>query len=194
MKVWQKIRKPLIFTLLAVLAVSYYIYLSHRKVDNSDKTVSNSAASELISRNLDLNYPGTPIAVVSYYSEIIKVIYKETISDDETAGLAQHSLALFDSELSSYNDYETYLASFTADIAAYKSAGKYISEYTVEPGYNVEYTTFKDNSYAMVDVKYYVREGKNLVNTYEEYTLRKDKEGKWKILYWTLTDASKMEK
>ena len=47
--------------------------------------------------------------------------------------------------------------------------------------------------YAKVNVKYYVREGKNVINTYEEYTLRKDEEGKWRILYWELSDAASME-
>lgn len=36
-----KLRKPIIITILALLVVSYYIYLTHRNVNNDDKMTSN---------------------------------------------------------------------------------------------------------------------------------------------------------
>lgn len=190
---FKKIRKPLIFTVLAMLAVSYYIYLSTRDIDHSEAEVEKTPATTIISRDMDKNYPGTPRSVVEFYSDILKVWYKEDITDDEIVGLAQHARAMFDEELLAQNDYETYLLNLETDINAYKEANRYIAEYTVESGYNIQYITFKEESYAKVDVVYYVREGENLVDTYEQYTLRKDEEGLWKILFWEISDSGSTE-
>ena len=104
-----KLRKPIIITILALLVVSYYIYLTHRNVNNDDKMTSNSAVSEITSRDLEKNYPGTPRAVVSYFADIQKIWYKDDITGDELTGLAQHARALFDDELLAANDYEQYM-------------------------------------------------------------------------------------
>ena len=192
MKIWKKIRTPLVFVILACCAIGYYIYLSHRDVDQTEKMASNTEVSKLISRDLDLNYPATARAVVTYYSDIIKAYYKETMTDEELASLAEKARGLFSEELLNFNSQETYLANLTTEIEAYKSAGKYISDYLVEEGYNVEYITFKEEDYAKVDAKYYVREDSSLVYVYEEYTLKKE-DSNWKIVYWEVTDASGME-
>ena len=193
MKVLSKIKKPLIITLLAVLAISYYIYLSHRDVNNDDKMASDSKVATLISRDMDNNYPGTPRAVLSYFMDIQKIWYKEDISKDEFNGLVQHARDLFDDEMLAVNDYESYCERLEAEIESYKESDRYISEYVIEDGYNIEYKTFNSQSYAIVDVKYFVIEGKNLHTVYEEYTLRKDNDSHWKILFWKLTDGTRME-
>lgn len=193
MKLIDKIKLPIIITLLAVLAISYYIYLTHRDVDNNDKLSENTAVTALTNRDMEKNYPGTPKAVVEYYSDIITLYYKTSLTDDELTGLAQHARALFDDELLFYNEYEKYMSDLKDEIQSYKDADKYIADYEIENGYNIEYFTSNEVNYARVDVQYFVREGKSLINTYEKYTLRKDKDGNWKILYWEITDASEME-
>ena len=189
----NKFKKPLIITALAVLAISYYIYLSNKDVNNDDKMTSNSEASELISRDMEKNYPATPRAVLSYFIDIQKVWYKEDISEDELNGLVQHTRALYDDELLAANEYETYIASLKAEIDTYKENERYISEYIIEDGYNIRYKSFNGRTYAFVNVKYYIREDENLRTVYEEYTLRKDADSRWKILFWKLTDGTAME-
>ncbi len=189
-----KLRKPLIFTVLAALAVSYYLYLSHRPVDNSNKMTDGSVASELLNHDMDLNYPSDYYDVIKYFAEANKIMYKEKLTQDEITGLAQHIRALFDDELLSMagNDYETYLANLNAEIASYKENGKYINEYELQKRRTIETKFFKDDFYAEVTVKYYVRSGKKLDIIYHKYTLRKDKDSRWKILYWELSDGSEM--
>ena len=98
MKVFDKIKKPLIITLLAALAISYYIYLSNRDV-NKGNAKETSAATEVLRRDMDKNYPGSPRAVVTYFADIQKVLYKSDLDDDEFTGIAQHMLATYDDEL-----------------------------------------------------------------------------------------------
>lgn len=191
---FSKFRKPLIFTVLAVLAVSYYMYLSHRNVDNTDKMANGSAASELLSRDMDLNYPSDYYEVMKYFAEVNKLWYKEQLTQDEIVGLAQHVRALYDDEFLSMdgNDYETYLMNLNAEIASYREEGKYINDYELQKRRAVRTIFYEDHFYASVTVKYYVRRGKNLVITYQKYTLRKDADSRWKILYWELSDGTEM--
>ena len=196
MKVFEKLKKPLIITLLAALAVSYYIYLSNRDTDkNNGKEKETSVATAVLQRDMDKNYPGSPRAVVTYFADIQKLIYKNDFDDDELTGLAQHMLATYDDELLEKNPYELFIENLKTEISTYKSEKQYISQYIVEDGYGIELTDFKGDEYAEVDVKYYVRNDtqKQTIAIYEKYTLRKDSKGQWKILYWDLADGKDME-
>lgn len=193
MKVLDKIKKPLIFVLLAGMVVGYYIYLSNRNTDSTETPVETSVASEVLDRDLERNYPATPKSVVSYFCEIQKIIYKEELTDQEFEEIVTCMRSLYDDELLAYNDRENYAFDLKAEIESYQAASKYIAEYIVEDGYGIEFLSYSGDSYAKVDVKYILRVGKSVVTLYEEYTLRKDEESRWKILYWEETDASVME-
>ncbi|MGN0375890.1 MAG: DUF6715 family protein [Butyrivibrio sp.] len=192
-QIWNKMRKPIIFTLMAVVVVGVYYYCSRKEVDNNNKISANDEITEIISRDLNLNYPSTPKSVVTFYSKIIEAVYKTQHTDEELAALAGQARGLFDEELLLLNDYDTYMENLKIETEVYQKAGRYISGFEVDDGYNIKYLKFEGRSYAKINVKYYVREGKNLIYTYEKYTLREDEEGNWKILYWELTDASSME-
>ena len=191
--VWQKVRKPVILTLAAVIIIGVYYYCSRVEKDNNEKITSNNEIVKITSKDLELNYPSTPKAVVTYYSDIISVIYKVEMNDEELEKVATQMRGLFDDELLLANTYNAYLDSLKVDIEIYKAADRYISGYKVENGYNIEYITYQNEDYAKIDVLYYVREGGDLKHVYEEYTLREDEGGKWKILFWELTDSSSME-
>lgn len=191
---WKKLQKPLIIAILALLAVAYYFYLSNRDVNRSGKEKETSVATSLSNRDLDKNYPGTPRGVVDFYSQLTKVWYKESLTEDELGNLAQKARALFDQELLDKNPNDQYVLNLKADIKAFQDKDKYISDYTVEDASNIDYVTFQKQSYAKVDTVYYVRENGQVTNTYQQYTLRKDKDGKWKILFWTVSDASALGK
>ncbi|MCM1307872.1 MAG: hypothetical protein NC223_04660 [Butyrivibrio sp.] len=193
-KGFGKFRTPLIFTVLAVLAVSYYIYLSHRSVDNTDKMADGSVLSELLNRDMDLNYPSDYYEVMKYFSEVNKLWYKEELTQDQIVGLAQHVRTLYDEEFLSKegNGYEAYLANLSNEIEAYRKEGRYINDYEVQKRSTIKTTSFQGGRYAMVTVKFYVRKGKKLDITYQKYTLRKDADSRWKILYWELSDGTEM--
>lgn len=194
MSTWKKLQKPLIITILAALAVSYYFYLSNRDLGNGEKEKETTPVTALLDRDLAKNYPGTPRSVVDLYSQITKVWYKDKITEDELAGLAQQARALFDDELLEKNQYDDYFLNLQADIKSFQDKGQYISDYAVEESGGVDYITFEDRSYAKVDAVYYVRESSKVTNTYQEYTLRKDTDGKWKILFWKISDTSSLGK
>ena len=51
--------------------------------DNNEKITSNNEIVKITSKDLELNYPSTPKAVVTYYSDTISVIYKAEMNDEE---------------------------------------------------------------------------------------------------------------
>lgn len=195
MKAFAKLKKPIIITLLVALAVSYYVYLTHRKVDNSEKMASESVQSELLSRDMNKNYPSDYYDVVDYFTSIQKVCYKEDISDDEIVGFVQHMRAMLDDELLSKNgnDYQSYLTRFKDEIEAYKSKEQYINEYQMQRRRDITQYTMDSKNYAEVSVKYYIRTGSKLTVMYQKYTLRKGTDSKWKILFWELSDGADMK-
>lgn len=191
--VWDKVKKPVILTLVTLVIIGVYYYCSRIEKDNNEKITVNNEVSKITSRDLELNYPSTPKAVVTYYSDIISVIYKIDMNDESIEKVATQMRGLFDDELLLVNSYNAYVDKLKVELEQYKEAERYISGYEIENGYNIEYITYQDKDYAKVDVLYYVREGKELKYVYEEYTLREDEDGKWKILFWELTDSSSME-
>lgn len=195
MKAFAKLKKPIIITLLVALAVSYYVYLTHRKVDNSEKMASESVQSELLSRDMNKNYPSDYYDVVDYFTSMQKVCYKEDISDDEIVGFVQHMRAMLDDELLSKNgnDYQSYLTRFKDEIEAYKSKEQYINEYQMQRRRDITQYTMDSKNYAEVSVKYYIRTGSKLTVMYQKYTLRKGTDSKWKILFWELSDGADMK-
>lgn len=188
-----KFIKPLIFIIIALVIIGVFYYCSRKEVDNNEEIAAEDEVSIIVNRDLTLNYPSTPKSVVTFYSEIIKTIYKTDHTDEQLQALAGQARGLFDDELLQHNEYSAYMDRLRAEVKAYKDSGRFISGYQIEDGYNIEYIKSEGKEYAKVNVKYYVREGKNVINTYEEYTLRKDEEGKWRILYWELSDATSME-
>lgn len=189
----KKVRKILILTLSAALIIGLYYFCSRKEKDNNDKISANDPYSIIVSRDLELNYPSTPKAVVTFYSDIMQQMYNSKIDDDKIEALAKQARGLFDLELLALNEYDAYLANLMVERDVYKKAGRYISGYEVEHGYNIEYISYKGAEYAKVNAKYYVREGGNLIYTYHEYTLREDEDGKWRILFWELSDKASME-
>lgn len=188
-----KFIKPLIFIIIALVIIGVFYYCSRKEVDNNEEIAAEDEVSIIVNRDLTLNYPSTTKSVVTFYSEIIKTIYKTDHTDEQLQALAGQARGLFDDELLQHNEYSAYMDRLRAEVKAYKDSGRFISGYQIEDGYNIEYIKSEGKEYAKVNVKYYVREGKNVINTYEEYTLRKDEEGKWRILYWELSDAASME-
>ena len=186
----KTLRRVVVFTVMAVLIVIYYIHLSSKTADDIEAVADTSVVGILLAQNFDLNYPTTPRDVVDSYSKIIKAYYGEEFTDEQLEGLALHARALFDAELLAYNDYDTYMVNLKAEIASYKLNNKKISNYGIEKSSHTVYITENGNDYARVNALYYVMEGvSDRTRTYERYTLRKDSEGKWKILYWELIPA-----
>ena len=178
----------------AAIVVGYYYYLS-RKNDNqaSEEREQMSEVDKIISRDFKDKYPTTPREVVKWYNRIITAYYKEEYSDEELDKMADQARMLMDEELLSHNSKESYMAAVKTDIENYKNRKRQIVQSKVCDSNDIRYATVKGYSCAYVNTYYFVKEGSDYTRSYQEFVLRKDSKGNWKILTFRLIQGEAEE-
>ena len=170
------------------LVVGYYAYLSRRNDSMStNDSVELSEVQAIISKNFNKEYPATPRSVVKWYNRIITAYYNEEYTQEELEQMADKARMLMDDELLKYNPKDTYLASLTLEIEDYHNRSRTIVSSTVSDSNEVQYKKVNGYDCAFLNTYYFVREGSSYTRTYEDFCLRKDSSGNWKILTWRLS-------
>lgn len=176
------------------LVCGYYYYLSHKNAKSAEDVQDKTTEVEkIIERDFDKKYPKTPREVVKWYNRIITAFYGEEYTDEELEKMADQARSLMDDELLSYNPRDTYLKSLKADIEDYKTRDKIIVQSSVSDSNDITYATVDGEYCAYVDAYYFSREASDYSRTYEEFVLRRDDEGHWKILSFRLTEGDNDE-
>lgn len=182
---WKILKPILVITLMAGVILASYIKLTSSPSSGDEQVADTSEVGQILSKDMSLNYPANPHDVVAFYSRVIKAFYDGDYNDDQLNGLAQHARATFDDELLSYNDYDEYMERLRLEIESYKTAKKKIVEYTIQRASDIEMLTDNGVQYAKVKAVYYTaQDGGTRERVYEQYTLRQDDNGQWKILFW----------
>lgn len=186
----KKYKTLIIIMILVALGITYYYYQSvHSKKESKDKENTVSEIEKLMNKDFDKNYPATPREVVDVFSRFLTCYYEGKCSEDELMSLVLQSRKLFDDELLDRNPLDEYFENLKDEIAQYKEEKNKISTYIIEKSGEIEYKTFQSHYYSMVDCVYYIKGEGGTSRTMETYTLRKDSNGRWKILYWSLMDT-----
>ena len=179
----------IVFVILAIAVVGLFFYVSnHNRVVAEGKMKTMTPVQEILSRNLDTNYPPTPKEVLKLYSEITRCYYSEEYTDEELTKLALFSRRLFDDELVANQTDEQYLAALKMDIATWKKDNKVISSYSVSSSTDVQEYSYAGFEWAQLYCIYSIRMGTNVAPVQEHFIMRKDSKGHWKILGWELVD------
>lgn len=190
-KINPVIRFAIIFVILAAIIVIYYIHLSKTRVAPSeDEYVQSGAVSDVLLRNLSINYPPTPKEVMKYYCEITKCFYNENYTDDELGQMAVKIQEIYDDELVANKPMDQYLMDLTGDILRMKDSGFTIKEYSLSSSVDIENSRFTRDGFEWVKVYCdftLLQKGQTAV-THEIFLLRKDEEGHWKIFGWQLVE------
>lgn len=187
------IRITVVLVVLVALGVGYYYYLSTKTPSQEEvgKEINSDEVAALISKDIDNNYPESPKEVVKLYARITKAYYNGEITDEQIPQLGAQARLLFDDELKSTQTDEDFYKALKEDIYAYKDMKRFISDYSIDGSGNVDYSKWEDREYASITVLYYIRESSTLNYSYTKYTLRKDDQGRWKILFWELVNSDK---
>lgn len=184
-----------IAALLCIVVVCGGFYFLKVRSDNElakDKT-EITEVHRIISKDLKGNYPATPREVVKFYNRIITAYYKETYSDEELVEMTNQALALFDVKLLEVNPRKEYLSRVKADIANYKKRSKYIADARVCDSGDVLFVSDGEDQLAYVTSSYFVREDNQYTKTFQQYVLRKDGDGNWKILVFYQIEGDSSE-
>ena len=189
----MKRRNPTGFLIMlivfAIAVVGLFFYVANRSnVVAEGKQKQMTAVQQILSRNLDTNYPPTPKEVLKFYSEITQCFYGEEYTDEELVKLAMLSRRLFDDELVANQTDEQYLSALRMDIASWKNDKKVISSYSVSSSTDVQEYSYGGREWAQLYCIYSIRMGTNMAPIQERFLMRKDEAGHWKILGWELVD------
>ncbi|MCH5333236.1 MAG: hypothetical protein J1D89_04695 [Agathobacter sp.] len=153
------------------------------RMDNS-KEPELTEVQKITTRDLEKDYPSSARDVIKFYNRIITAYYGEKYTDQELEQMAAQALMLFDEELAANNPKEDYLKQIRAEAGNYKSRKRSIVNSNVCNSRDVVYLTDKEtkDNIAYVTASYFVKENTKYDRTHQEYVLRKDEEGHWKIL------------
>lgn len=178
----KKSRVIIIVVVCVALLVGGYLLWMNKNGDASSEDVELTKVQQLITKDLSKNYPATPREVVKLYNEIITCFYSEEYTEDELEALVDLTLLLMDEELAANNPKEDYLKRVKAEILAFEVAERTIVSYTLESSNEVEFGTIGGAESAIVQTSYFIKEKNSYSKTYQDYLLRKNETGEWKIL------------
>lgn len=184
----------IIMIVLAIVIVVGYFWLSSKKhEDNYEVSAAQTEADKIIEKNLDDTYPATPREVVKMYCRILKCYYEDELTADTVQKLALQTRKLFDEELLQQNPEDVYILNLQGEIRDYKENERSITNYQIESASNSVTWQYEERDYARVIVGFTQKEKKKYIKVYEQFILRKDPNGKWRILGWQLTDAADLK-
>lgn len=177
----------IVIGLILVAAVAGYAVSLNRKKAVEEANTQITAVQKVLLRDLERNYPPSPKEVVKYFAEITKCFYNEEYTDEELTQLAEKIQGIYDDELIANKSQEDYLNDLNSEIADMKKDKCTISSYVVSSSVDVEEFTENGYSCARLYCTFSVKRGTSgTVASMEEFVLRKDEDGHWKIYGWDL--------
>lgn len=186
--------------LVGVLCIAVFVILGiflafNLREDNSvfsKEDTRNTEVQKILSRDLDRNYPATVREVVRLYSRISSCYHNETISEKELQELAEFQRKLFDEEFLEHNPLDTFTNNLANEIAVAKQTEYEMVSWRVQKQSSVKTWESGENHFASI-IACYTMYGDDYTRTYEEFLLREDENGRWKIVGWRLTEPVEIE-
>lgn len=178
-----------IIVLCVALLIGGYAVWMNRNGESSVENVELTKAQQLITKDLEKNYPATPREVVKTYNEIITCFYNEKCTEKELEALVDQTLLLMDEELAANNPKQEYLKAVKEEILEYASAERTIVSYTLPSSNEIAHHTIDGRECAYVEMSYFIKEKGSYSKTYQTYVVRKDADGDWKILVFYKTEG-----
>ena len=177
----------ILVALLAVVILGAYFIVTRSK-GNTEEEIVLTAVQKITTIDLNTSYPPTPREVVDLYCQIMKVMYKETYTDDEFAQMAAVIAGIFDDELLA--NQSNWPSGLYSDVQTKKEGDYSISVYTVQPSSEVTTQEIDGENIAYVQANFAFRHGTSTENQTYQYVLRQDSESRWKILGWTVLSSN----
>lgn len=174
--------------ILVVVIGGFAFYLAHRSRTGEEEVVESTVVQKALQKDLERNYPPTPKEVVKYFAELSKCFYNEEYSEEDLEKLAVQIQKIYDDELVANKSQEDYMQDLRSEIASMKENKYTIVGYEVSPSTDVEYFTENEDSCARLYCNFYIKQGAGNVPSLEQFVLREDEEGHWKILGWELVN------
>lgn len=183
----------LVMLILAAGILAGYYVINNRAEEKVEAQYVETEKDKMLAKNIEADYPATPREVVKLYSRILKCIYNETLTEKETEKLMKQARLLYDEELLLENPEQDNLNALNEERKQYETEKKTISSVALEKADSVITWTDAGKEYASIVVCYTVKENVTYTRTYEKFLLRRDSEGRYKILGWGMAEEADME-
>ena len=181
----KKIRLIIIaIACICLICGGYFLFSQNNTVSEENLT----EVEKVLVKDLKKDYPKTPREVVKFYNRIVKCYYSEKLSDKEIEDMVDQMRYLLDEDLLMVNPRDEYYKSVVKDIEDYNSKNKRIVNTDVCDSNDVNYVDdVKDgenevDKLAYVNASYFINTDGQFANTYQQFVLRQDDDGRWKIL------------
>ena len=176
--------------LVAVVAGFAFSLNRREKATAEAEAARVTAVQNVLMKDLERSYPPTAKEVVRYFADITQCFYNEEYTDEELTQMAEKIQGIYDDELIANKSQEEYLDDLRSEIASMKESNYTISGYVLSASVDVE--EFVENGYtcARLYCTFNVKQGtKGTTRSMEEFVLRKDEDGHWKIYGWQLVNG-----
>ena len=180
---------------ICVICAGFFFFSEENKEPEKDLT----EIEKVIVKDLEESYPKTPREVVKFYNRIVKCYYGDSPTDAQLEELVDQMLCLMDDDLLLVNPREVYYDSVVKDIAQYKEANKKLVSTDVCDSNDVKYVTddkdgeTEKDELAYVTASYFMNEDGEFGYSYQQFVLRKDENGRWKILTFYQVEGEKSD-
>lgn len=178
---------------IMMLGLTYFTYINNSKKNGNRELVSQSETEKLLNYDMANDYPKTVRETVKLHCRYLKEVYNGGFEEQDLYTVNNQIRLLFDDELLELNSPEGQLQSLKAEMELFKENKQKFVSYTLAESSQIEYNTEDDVEYAKIGVTIVMKVGTSTISADEEYILRKDKEGKWKILGWQAVKKDKSE-
>lgn len=175
-----------VLIIIAALIIGAFAFVANRTPKTPEEATEVTELAELMNRNIASNYPATPREVLKLYNRYMLCLYGtegSELTEEQVRALGRKMREMYDEELLESNPEEANLSSLAQEIAVFRSADKVMIQANVCDSNDVEYMDVKGSSGALAETSYFVKKGsKEFSRTYQQFLLRKDESGNWKIL------------
>lgn len=176
------------FFFSAALIALYLFIRTRTSLPLTDSVSSMSEVEKLLEKDIPESYPSSPREVLKLYGRMAKSLFNEKLKPDQVEKMAGQLRCLFDNELLKNNPYDDYLSDLNVEITDYRNAKRTIMNYVIDESNSVKYWENDKKNYASIIASFTTKEKNDYSKVYENFLLRQDGDGRWKILGWELTD------
>ena len=180
---------------ICVICAGFFFFTQGNKETQKDLT----EMEKVIVKDLKNSYPKTPREVVKYYNRIMKCYYGDTPTEEQYKALLEQERLLWDEDLLLNNPKDVHYQSVLNDIQYFKDNNIKLVSTDVCDSNDVLYVTDeKDGNtevdqIAYVEASYFMNNNGKFVYTYQEYVLRQDENGRWKVLKFSVVEGEKSD-
>ena len=171
--------------LFAAVVIGIYFAITRGKnTDTKEIPAETSEADALIKKDLDWEYPATPREVLKLYCRITKCLYNDDLTDEQIKKLVSQVRNLYSFDLLENNAEDEQIAFIKGDRVEYKKDKKTIFSFAIDSANNIEYIDTKAGKTAVIKMYFTLKAGANMERSFEEFSLIRQDDGKWKIAAW----------